>query len=102
MTHTSGFNAAWAKNNSKFSLPDTHKFRIKSGTATVIYYKIKPAPDSSSAVSSLTGYFIKHAGALAQQNGDNTKAVLEHYKSNEEDSDMPSFVADLQTDWGLN
>ena len=102
MTHTYGFHVAWAKNKSKFSHFSTHKFQIKSDTSTVTSSKGKPATDSSSAGFFLTGYFIRHAGDLSQKNGDNTNAMLEHCKSNAEDSDLSYFVADLKTTWGFN
>ena len=102
LTYTSGFHASWAKNKSNLSLPATHEFRIKSGTAIVPSSKGKPATDSSSAGFFLTGYFIRHAGDLSQKNGDKTKAMLEHCKSNAEDSDLSYFFADLKTTWGFN
>ena len=102
LTHTYGFHAEWANIKSKFSLLATHKFHIKYGTATFTSSKVEPSTDSSSAESSLAVSFLGHDGALARHNGDKTNAVLDHYKSNVKDSNMSSFVANLQTDWGVN
>ena len=102
LTHTCEFHAEWAKNKSKFSLPATHEFRIKSGTATDTSFKGYPDTDLSSVGYSMTGSLFVRVGALAQKNGDKTKAVLEHYNRNVEDIDLSSVVANLQTAWGLN
>ena len=102
LTHTSEFHAAWLNETSKLSLPTTHKFRIKYGTANVTSSKGETATDSLSARSSLYWYFIGHAGDLAQKNEENNKAMLDHYKINADDSDLSNFVADLKTAWGLN
>ena len=101
LTHTYGFHAEWANIKSKFSLLATHKFHIKSGTATVISSKGEPDTDSLSTGSSQTGSFLEHAGVLTHHNGDKNKAVLDHYRSNAEDSDLSYFFADIQTAWGL-
>ena len=78
LAHTSVFHAAWENNKSKFSLLATHKFCIKYGTATVTSSKGDPSTELLSSGYPLTRYFLRHAGALAQQNGDKTKSVLEH------------------------
>ena len=68
----------------------------------LINVSLPPATDSSSAGSSLTGYFLGHDGYLDHQNGDKTKALLDNYMSNEEESYPSSFVTYLQTSWGVN
>ena len=103
-THTSGFHVAWAKNKKIFTLPVTHEFCIRTETAGVDYSS-STQPDSSlssgggdqEATKSLVGT----AKGLFNDNRQNTKAVLGHYKANAVDSDLSTFMSDLQTAWGL-
>ena len=92
------------QNKSSFTLPATHEFSVKTGTASKTSQKGKPATDASTDVSSLTWY-IGQTGDLAgivTANKDSTKAVLEHYKSNAAGSDIYALMDDLQTVWVLN
>ena len=103
-THTSRFNSAWVQNKSYFTLPKTHKFCVKTGTASEPSKNGESATDASTAGSSLTRS-IRQTGGLSGiviANKDSTKAVLDHYNSNTADRDMSTLMADLQTAWGLN
>ena len=94
---------AWVQNKSSFTLPATHKFRVKTGTVYKPSQKGEPATDDSTAVSSLTGS-IGNTGDLSgivTSNKDSTKAVLEHCKIKAADSELYALMADLQTAWGL-
>ena len=96
---------AWAKNKQTFTLPATHEFHIKTGTAGVDSSG-STQPDSSlrsgGGDSAATKLLVGTAEGLVNENRQNTKAVLEHYKANAVDSDIYTFMSDLQTAWGLN
>ena len=49
-----------------------------------------------------TKSLVRTAEGLVNDNMQKTKAVLEHYKSNAVDSNLSTFMSDLQTDWGLS
>ena len=103
-THTSEFHSAWMQNKSSFTLPATHEFSVKTGTASKPSQKGEPATDALTAGFLLTSSIVQ-TGALAgivTANKDSTKSVLEHYKSNTVDSDLYALMADFQTVWGLN
>ena len=92
------------QNKSYFTLPATHKFCVKTGTASKPSQKGEPdtyaSTDGSLLISS-----IGQTGVLAgivTANKDSTKAVLEHYRSNAADNDLSVFIYYLQTTWGLN
>ena len=92
------------KNKNNFTLPVTHQFRIKFTTPQPPNDTYIPG-EADSPLSSITGTYgglIGSAAGFAQENKEKTKSVLEHYKSNAEDSDLSSFCSDLQTAWGLN
>ena len=98
--HTSGFYAAWVKEKATFILTSTHEFRIKMGTSEEAPVEATPATDADllrSGMSSMTG-----AGRFASLNASKTNAVLEHYKTNLQDSDLSALMYDFQTAWGLN
>ena len=104
-THTSGFHVAWAKNNKTFTLPATHELCIKTGTGGLnssssiqIYSSLSSGGGDLAATKLLVGT----AEGLMNENIQNTKAVLEHYKANAVYSDLSTFMSDLQTAWGLN
>ena len=70
------------------------------GTSDEAPAEANPATDtdsSRSGMSSMTG-----AGGFASLNASKTNAVLEHYKTNLQDSDLLALMSDLQTAWGLN
>ena len=70
------------------------------GTSDEAPAEATPATDtdsSRSGMSSMTG-----AGGFASLNASKTNAVLEHYKTNSQDSDLLALMSDLQTAWGLN
>ena len=70
------------------------------GTSDKAPAEVTPATDtdsSQSGMSSMTG-----AGVFVSLNVSKTNAVLEHYKTNLQDSDLLALISDLQTDWGLN
>ena len=104
-TCTSVFHVAWAKNNKTFNLPATYEFLIKTGTSGVDSSG-STEPDSSLSYvggdSSATKQLVVTAKGLVNENRQNTKVVLDHYKDNAVDSDISTFVSDLQTAWGLN
>ena len=104
-THTSGFHVALAKNKKTFTLPATHEFCIKTGTAGFDYSSSKH-PDLSLSSGggnlSVTKSLVGTAGGLVNENRQKTKVVLEHYKAYAVDSDIYTFLSDFQTDWGLN
>ena len=103
-THTSGFYVAWAKNKKMFTLPATHEFCIKTGTGG---FNSSSSTHLDSSLSSGGGYLtatkslVRTAEGMFNENIQKIKAVLEHYKVNAVDSDLSTFVSDLQTDWGL-
>ena len=96
---------AWAKNKKTFTLPATHEFCIKIGTAGV-KPSVSTHPDSllSSGGGDLeaTKSLVGTDEGLVNENRQKTKAVLEHYKANAVDNDISTFMSDLQTAWGLN
>ena len=99
-THTSGFHDDWVKDKATFILPSTHNFRIKMITSDESPAAATPATDTDSSRSgmlSMTG-----AGGFASLNAYKTNAVLDHYKTNSQDSDLSALMSDLQTAWGLN
>ena len=70
------------------------------GTSDEAPAEATPATDtdfSRSGMSSMTG-----AGGFASLNASKTNAVLEHYKTKSQDSDMSALMSDLRTAWGLN
>ena len=92
------------KNKNNFTLPATHQFCIKSTTPQPKNDTSIPgeAGSSLSSISGTSGGLIGSAAGFARENKEKTKSVLEHHKSNAEDSDMSSFCSDLQNTWGLN
>ena len=91
------------QNKSSFTLPETHEFCVKTGTSSKPSQKGEPTTYASAAGSLLDSSIIQ-TGALAgiiNANKDSTKAVLEHYKINAEDSDMSALMADLKTALGF-
>ena len=70
------------------------------GTSDEAPTEATPATDtdlSRSGISSMTG-----VGVFASLNASKTNALLEHYKTNSQDSDLSALVSDLQNAWGLN
>ena len=70
------------------------------GTSDETPPEATPATDTDSSrsdMSSMTG-----AGGFASLNESKTNAVLEHYKTNSQDSDLSALISYLQTAWGLN
>ena len=99
-TLTSGLHAAWVQDKATFILPSTHEFRIKMGTSDEAPTEATPATDTDSSRSGMSS--MTAAGGFASLNASKTNAVLEHYKTNSQDSDMSALMSDLQTAWGLN
>ena len=97
-THTSGFHVAWAKNKKTFTLPATHEFCIKTGTAG-FEYSSSTQPDSSliseGGYLAATRLLVGTVGGLVNENRKKTKTVLEHYKANYVDSYLSTFMSDL-------
>ena len=85
------------------TLPATHGFRIKTGTAG-FDFSSSTQPDSlfrsGGGDSSATKLLVGTAEGLVNENRQNIKAALEHYKANAVDSDLSTFMPDLLTDWG--
>ena len=86
------------KNKKTFTLPATHEFRIKTGTSG-FDSSSSTQPDSSLSSgggdSAATKLLVGTAEGLVNENRQNTKAVLEHYKANAVDSDLSKFMSDL-------
>ena len=102
-THTYGFHVDWAKNKETFTLPTTHEFRIETGTAGFDSSGLaQPDLSLSSRGGDLaaTKWLVGTSKGLVNENRQKTKAVLDHYKANAEDSDISTFMSDLQTYWG--
>ena len=97
-THTSGFHVAWSKNKKLFTLSATHEFRIKFGTSGFDYIG-STQPDwslsSGGGDLSATKLLVGTAKVLVNENRQNTKVVLEHFKANSVDSDLSTFMSDL-------
>ena len=96
---------AWEKNKKTFTLPATHEFRISTGTYgfdssgyTQTDLSLISRGGDLAAIKLLVGT----AKGLVNENRKNTKAALEHFKANSVDSDLSTFMSDLQTAWGLN
>ena len=104
-TNTSRFHMDWAKNKKTFTLPATHEFCIKTGTAgfdSSSSTQPELSPRSGGGYLAAAKFLFGTAEGLINENRQNTKAVLEHYKENAVDSDLSTFMSDLQTAWGLN
>ena len=88
-----------------FTLPATHDFCIKTGTAG---FDSSSSTQSESSLNSggvdlsATNSLVGTADGLVNENIQKTKAVLEHYKANAVDSYLSTFMSDLQTAWELN
>ena len=93
------------KNKQTFTLPSTHEFSIKTGTDGVDSSG-STQPDSSLRSGggdfASTKFLVGTAKGLVNESRKNTEATLEHYKANAVDSDLSTFMSDLQTAWGLN
>ena len=89
---------AWEKNKKTFTLPTTHEFRIKIGTDGV---DSSVSTESELSLRSEGGYLdatrllVGTAESLVNENMQNTKALLKHYKANAVDSDLYNFMSDL-------
>ena len=59
-----------------------------------------PPTDTDSSRSEMSS--MTAAGGFASLNASKTNAVLEHYKTNLQDSDLSSLMSDLPTAWGVN
>ena len=70
------------------------------GTSDESPTEATPATDTDSSRSGMS--YMTGVGGFVSMNSSKTNAVLEHYRTNSQDSDLLSVISDLQTSWGLN
>ena len=70
------------------------------GTSDEAPAEATPVTDTDSSWSGMS--YMTDAGGFASLNASKTNAVLDHYKTNLQDSNLSALISDLQTTWGLN
>ena len=70
------------------------------GTSDEAPAEATPATDTDSSRSDMSS--MTAAGGFTSLNASKTNAVLDHYKTNLQDSDLSALMSDLQNAWGLN